>query len=336
MASLLDTRLAASFARLALAGIEREFPNKPEHVFNSAHDAHTPRELHPAFYGCYDWHSSVHTHWLLARLLHRFPDLAPAQAMRDVLERHFSAASLAQEFAYAEGDNRSAFERPYGWAWYFRLVEETSGDPAMREWTARLRPLADLFSSRLQAWLDRQRYPIRTGVHSNTAFALACAWDYSGICADAPLRQAVEAAAVRFFQADRDAPARWEPNGNDFLSPSLAEADLMRRIMNGAHFARWLESFLPGIATAQPAVLFEPVTATDPRDGQGVHLDGLNLSRAWCLRGIAQALEAGDPRRSILLASAAAHLEAGLAQVESGDFLGEHWLATFAVNALCA
>jgi hypothetical protein len=327
---------AASFAGIALEGVSREYPNKPDHTLFSSGDARTPRDLHPAFFGCYDWHSAVHSHWMLARLMRLFPKLSQANAIAAVLADHFSARNIESELAYASHPDRATFERPYGWAWMFRLVQELSewADPQSVQWTTRLRPFAELFAGRLIAFLPRQRYPIRAGVHSNTAFALGFAWDYAKAAGNAELASAVEKTAQRFFGNDRDVPARWEPNGNDFFSPSLIEADLMRRLLEPRHFARWLEGFLPGLATGQPANLLEPAVVSDRSDAQGVHLDGLNLSRAWCLRAVADTLDSGDARQSILLGSADAHLKAGLAHVASGDFLGQHWLGTFAVYAL--
>jgi hypothetical protein len=327
---------ASSFARLALAGVVREFPNKPDHVLGSREDARTPRAFHPAFYGSYDWHSSVHSHWLLARVLRLFPALPEADDIHAVFARHFSQAALSAELAYLDRPNQMAFERSYGWAWLFRLtlemMESTFGDAKVM--TARLKLIADVFAQRWIDYLSRQHYPIRAGVHTNTAFALGFAHDYALGAKIPALAQAVGTAALRFFQGDRDSPARWEPNGNDFFSPGLMEADLMSRLLAGPHFARWLQGFLPGLETGQPTNLLEPAVVSDRADAQGVHLDGLNLSRAWCLRRIAKAHDARDPRREILSASASQHLAAGLAHVESGDFLGEHWLASFAVYAL--
>ena len=327
---------ASIFARIALDGVIREYPNKPEHLFNSRADARTPRQLHPAFYGCYDWHSAVHSHWMLLRILRMFPGLPESAEINAVLNTHFSGKNIAAELDYIQQPGRTSFERPYGWAWMFKLVQEIaeSNDPDLMRWLPQLKPLADVFAARMIAYLPLQHHAIRTGVHSNTAFALGFAWDYAKANGNAKLAATVETSAQRLYGSDRDAPARWEPSGNDFFSPSLIEADLMRRLLNPQHFARWLEGFLPGLATGQPQNLLTPTVVSDRKDPQGVHLDGLNISRAWCMHGIANVLHSLDSRQAILRDGANAHLEAGISRAVSGDFLGEHWLGTFAVFAL--
>ncbi|MBL8382345.1 MAG: DUF2891 domain-containing protein [Burkholderiales bacterium] len=328
--------LASRLARVALAGITREYPHKLDHVHRGPADLHAPRALHPAFYGCYDWHSAVHSHWMLARLLRVCPDLPERAAVLEVFAAHFAAAPLAAELAYIEEPGRAGFERPYGWAWFMQLAAEVAAlpHPEAAAWHARLAPIAAVFARRLVDHLPRQTWPIRAGTHVNTAFALARAWDYAQASADIALADAVRAAALRFYEADRDGAANYEPSGNDFLSPCLVEADLMRRFHDPVAYARWLARFLPGFLGGVAARLLEPVAVSDRADAQGVHLDGLNLSRAWCLAGIAAHLPAGDTRVRALRASARAHLEAGLAHVDSGDFLAEHWLGSFAVAAL--
>jgi Protein of unknown function (DUF2891) len=325
--------VASRFARIALVGVVREFPNKPDHVLTSAADARTPRELHPVFYGCYDWHSAVHTHWLMARLRRTFPALPERMAIDLHFDRHFRSDFIETELAYAADPQRVAFERPYGWAWLFKLAEELhyAGDENARAWSTALRPLTAQFSTRLIDWLPKQQYPVRSGVHSNTAFMLAFAHDYARATGDARMEEAVSSASLRMFADDRLAAIAFEPSGHDFLSPALIEADLMRRVMNRGDFVRWFDGWLPDPARSR---LLTPVEATDRRDPHGGHLDGLNLSRAWCLRGLAAggAMDAGQ-----LSTAAAAHLAAALPHVESGDFLGEHWLATFALHAMtCA
>ena len=324
----LDTRQASSFASLAVAGITREFPHKPDHVLNDAADALTPKAAHPAFYGCYDWHSSVHSHWMLVRVLRLFPSLNEAEAIRVLVSAQLSMENLRGELGYVMQPGRASFERPYGWAWLFKLAEELHAGGESKNWYEAVAPLADCFAERLMDWLPRQRHPIRTGVHSNTAFALAFGLDYAREVGNGALEKTVTRAAMQFFGGDRDAPASWEPGGNDFFSPSLIEADLMRRVLDGAAFESWLNGFLPGLDQSN---LLIPVLVTDRGDPQGVHLDGLNLSRAWCLRGISAALPA---RKKLISAAEQAHLSAGLEHVKSGDFLGEHWLGTFAVYAL--
>jgi hypothetical protein len=327
---------ASSFARLALKGLGKEYPNKLEHVMGGSSDVQGPKALHPAFYGSYDWHSSVHGHWMLARLLRVFPDLPESKEIREILGRHLTAENLKAEVDYFGRKESKPFERPYGWAWLLKLSEELNGwnDPEARTWAKNLRPLADVVAARYLDFFPKQTYPIRTGVHPNTAFGLAFAHDYARSVGDAKLKGLVEDRARSYFAADSDAPAKWEPSGADFFSPSLQEADLMRRVLPSAEFRDWFARFLPGAVQAEPKSLFTPATVTDRTDPQLVHLDGLNVSRAWCMRSIANALPAGDPTRAILTASASRHAESGLAHVASGDYAGEHWLASFAVYLL--
>lgn len=333
---MLTIELASRLAGMALAGVTREYPHKPEHVFNSAADARTPREMHPAFYGCYDWHSSVHSHWMLARLAGRFPNLPEADAIHAVFEAHLTAAALATEHAYLLEPNRASFERPYGWAWLFKLSDELAAwkHAGAASWRQHLDPLACLFRERLIEYLPRQTYPIRAGTHVNTAFALGFALDHAKVTKHEAMARAVREAAIRFFENDRDGPANYEPGGNDFLSPCLIEADLMARLLAPPDFARWLTRFLPGFVGGPAARLLAPAQVSDRADPQGVHLDGLNLSRAWCLAAVERALPPGDQRREALRNAAAIHLRAGLAHVASGNFLGEHWLGSFAAYAL--
>lgn len=334
--------LASRLAQMALAGVTREYPHKPEHLLNAATDLRTPRALHPAFYGCYDWHSAVHSHWMLARLLRAVPALPEAAAILAVFDAHFGAAALAAELDYLHAPNRSGFERPYGWAWFFRLTTEVAalevaalgGVDDAPAWHARLQAIADVFAARLIDHLPRQTYPIRAGTHGNTAFALGFAWDYARASGHEVLAYAIRDAARRLYDTDRDGPALYEPGGNDFLSPCLIEADLLTRFHDPAGFARWLTRFLPGFIGGAAARLLLPARVSDRADAQGVHLDGLNLSRAWCLKAIADHLPPGEPRRAALHAAARTHLQAGLAHVSSGDFLAEHWLGSFAVYAL--
>jgi hypothetical protein len=310
---------AARFAALALACVEREFPNQPGHVMRSAGELTRPRDLHPAFYGCYDWHSSVHGHWLLAYLLRRHPSLPQAGAIRRILDAHLTAENLRVEAEYLK--RNPSFERPYGWAWLLKLAEEAE------PWSAALRPLADAVEARYMEWLPKQTYPIRSGTHTNTAFGLAFALDYAQAFERRDLRELVIERSLAFYSDDRHYPAAWEPGGNDFFSPCLIEADLMRRVL--PDFPRWFAAFLPEI----PPALLEPAIVSDRSDGQLAHLDGLNLSRAWCYFNLASAL----PEKKILREAAEKHLQAGLAHVASGSYAGEHWLATFAAYSLaCA
>jgi hypothetical protein len=329
---------ASAFANLALKGLQKEYPNKPGHVLNSDADAKTPKALHPAFYGSFDWHSSVHGHWMLVRLLRRFPDLPEGKQIRAVVNEHLTAANLKIEADYFNQPNRQSFERTYGWAWALKLAEEVHGwdDADGRTWSKNMQPLADTLVARYLAFLPKQTYPIRTGVHPNTAFGLAFAHDYARAVGHETLRERVAETSRRYYAKDVDAPARWEPDGNDFFSPSLMEADLMWRILPPLEYRAWLKRYLPGIAKGEPKTLFEPAIVADRTDPQIVHLDGLNLSRAWCMNGIASALDAKDPAVARLRASAKLHAEAALKHVASGDYVGEHWLASFAVYLLTA
>lgn len=324
---------ASAFAKLALKGARKQYPNKTGHVQLDDSDTKTPKQLHPAFYGCYDWHSAVHGHWMLVRVLRTYPDLPEAKDIRAVLAENLTAENLKAEVEYFNRGEAKSFERPYGWTWLLKLAEElhTWDDADAKKWSANLKPLADLIAARYVAFFPKQTYPIRAGVHSNTAFGLCFALDYAKTIGDKKLQQTIEERARTYYLKDVDAPARWEPDGADFLSPSLCEADLMRRILPPAEFATWFHKYLPGAAKGEPANLFSPATVTDRTDPQLVHLDGLNLSRAWCLRGILASLPKDDPARKALSESAAKHAEAGLKHVASGDYAGEHWLASFAV-----
>jgi hypothetical protein len=335
---VLTRERASAFARLALAGLRKEYPNKPEHVMAGPADVKTPKELHPAFYGSYDWHSSVHGHWMLARLLRRFPDLPEAGEIRSVLCVNLTEDNLKAEARYFGRPDSKPFERPYGWAWLLKLAEELKDwdDPDARAWARNLGPLADVVVARYLDYFPKQTYPIRTGVHPNTAFGLSFAHDYARSVGNTRLRQLVEERAKAYFGSDVDVPAAWEPGGADFFSPSLMEADLMRRVFSPAEFQAWFRKFLPGAATGEPKALFQPAMVTDRTDPQLVHLDGLNLSRAWAMRSIASALPEGHLAREKLIGAALRHAESALEHVASGNYAGEHWLASFAVYLLSA
>ena len=332
----LDAHLAARFADIARANVVREFPGKPDHVLGSDADLLSPRALHPAFFGSYDWHSCVHMHWLLVHVRRLHPALPRRAAIDDVLDRHLAPANVAAECAYLRRPHAQSFERPYGWTWLLKLSDELalSADSDARRWQVQLAPLARVFVQRYLGWLPKADYPIRYGMHSNSAFALLFALDYARRAGEDDLAALCVDKARRWFGSDRDVPAAWEPSGFDFLSPALVEAELMRRVLPAAEFASWLSSFLPDIAARQPATLFAPVTVSDRADPHIVHLDGLNLSRAWCFRGIAAALAEDDPRAAAARDAAQIHLDAGLRGLDSADYLGEHWLATFAALAL--
>jgi hypothetical protein len=327
---------ASSFAQLALKALTKEYPNKPEHVMNGATDILGPQALHPAFYGAFDWHSSVHGHWMLVRLLRLFPELPERQQIRTLLEEHLTAKNLQAEADYFLQPNRQSFERTYGWAWFLKLAEELRGwdDPDAKRWSSNLRPLTDVIVARYLAYFPKQTYPIRTGVHPNTAFGLSFALDYARAVGQKPLQDLIEERSRTYFAADVAIPAAWEPSGTDFFSPSLMEAELMRRVLSPKEFPIWLRRFLPGLERGEPKTLFAPAQVTDRTDPQLVHLDGLNLSRAWCMQQIAAALPKDDPARRTLVDSAVRHAEAALHHVASGDYMGEHWLATFAVYLL--
>lgn len=335
----LDPALVTRLAQIALEGITREFPNHPAHVLIDAADLRRPRELHPAFYGCFDWHSAVHTHWQLVRLLRLRPTLPEASLIRAALDAHFTPANLAAEASYFAEPGRRSFERPYGWAWLLKLAEDLAAwdDPDAKRWSAALAPLAALIVECYLEFLPRLTYPVRSGVHSNTAFGLSFALDYALATGHEPLRARIVTCALAYYGADREAPAAWEPSGNDFFSPCLSEADLMRRVLSAEQFAAWFAAFLPTLARGEPPQLLTPASVSDRSDGQIVHLDGLNLSRAWCMWGIARVLPPADPRHSVLLAAAEQHAAAGMQGVGSGDYMGDHWLGSFALHMLaCA
>jgi len=336
MRPALTPEVASQFARLALANVAREYPNKLDHVMAGPPDVAAPHELHPAFFGSFDWHSCVHAHWLLVRVLKTHPDLPEAGAIRAALDTTLTSANLEVEVAYLRRPEARAFERPYGWAWLLKLAQDLScwSDDDAHRWSRDLVPLAYMFAERYVEWLADATYPIRHGVHTNTAFALAFALDYARDCDAQVLRDVLEAKARAWYFDDVDAPAAWEPSGVDFFSPVLIEADLMRRVLDAVAFGDWLARFLPGIAQRDPAALFTPAVVSNRCDPHIVHLDGLNLSRAWCWRAIAAALPAGDSRVAIATAAADVHQEAGLRGVGSGEYGGDHWLATFAVLAL--
>jgi hypothetical protein len=331
------TRAQASrFVRGVLVNVEREFPSKLDHVMAGPVDIAAPRALHPAFFGSFDWHSCVHAHWLLVRMLKLHETIPEAAQIRATLNAHLAPANVDTEVDYLRRPESRAFERSYGWAWLLKLAEELAcwGDADAHRWSRDLAPLAYAIVDRYLAWLRAAAYPIRHGVHANTAFALAFAFDYASHCDAGTLREAVAAKARDWYAADVEAPAAWEPSGADFLSPVLTEAALMRRIFVRNEFSAWLARFLPGIQRGEPASLFLPVAVSDRSDPYIVHLDGLNLARAWCWREIAAALDDADPRVAIARSAAALHLRAGLPAIAGADYVGAHWLATFAVLAL--
>lgn len=329
----LDPTAAARFAGLALSCLHREYPNKIAHTMTSDADALPPHRLTPAFYGCFDWHSDVHGHWLLVRLLRLYPNEAFATQARAELARSFTQANIDGEVNYMERSDRVEFERPYGLAWLLKLTAELREwqDPQAQQWAATLHPLELVAAGHLKSWLPKLHYPIRIGEHGQTAFAFGLMWDWAGVAGDTAMRELLTDAARRFYQNDRRCPLSYEPSGQDFLSPCLAEADFMRRVLDKPTFAKWLTGFLPQIPSSAGPTWLSPGVVTDRADPKLAHLDGLNLSRAWMLEGIAHALGPDDRRTPILLATANSHREAALPAVTGEHYVGGHWLGTFAV-----
>jgi hypothetical protein len=315
----LEPGAAQRFADLALACVHQEYPNKLAHVLQSDKDVAPPRQLTPAFYGCYDWHSSVHGHWLLARLSRLSPEAAYAEKTRTALAKSITRESIATEVAYIDGPGRASFERPYGLAWLLQLTGELR--ESQSDLYPVIQPLENAAVARLEAWLPKLSHPVRSGEHSQTAFALGLILD-SGAGGDRLASLARERARA-FYGNDRNCPLAYEPSGEDFLSPCLAEADVMRRVLPREEFAKWLTAFMPEM-TLKPAVV------VDPSDPKLAHLDGLNLSRAWMLEGIASGLPKDDPRVAAFLAASQAHAKAGLASVTGEHYEGGHWLGSFA------
>jgi Protein of unknown function (DUF2891) len=330
---------AAAYAEVALANITREFPVMDFYVWNGPGDVPgLPRDTTPVFYGSFDWHSCVEMHWLLVRLLRVAGDAVPAGAIRTLLNGQFSASGLAAE-AVAVAGRTGAGQRPYGWGWALSLVYETSAldDPDARRWSEAMAPFAEALTERFAGWLPKATYPVRHGLHPNSAFGMSRALPYAAQRAragDTALLDAITTRARAWFGADTDYPGRYEPSGHDFLSPALTEAELMARVLPQAEFPAWLERFLPGIAAGEPAALFTPAVVSDSSDGQIAHLHGLNASRAWCWRRIAESLPDGDPRIGPALAAAGLHADASLPHVVGDDYAVEHWLACYAVLLL--
>lgn len=334
MTMQMTSDMASRFALMALDHLNREFPNKLMHAMSGPQDAKTPRELHPIFYGSYDWHSCVHGYWLLLKLLDNYPQLPQAADIIDVIDRHFTQENVAGEMAYLLQPQHAGFERPYGWAWFLALTQQlnTMELPQAAGWAKNLAPMSRFFENCFSEFLPKATYPLRVGSHFNTAFALALTLDYSRSINHTGLTTLIEETACRWHLEDVNCQA-WEPGGDEFLSPSLMEAELMRRVLPRDAFLAWFGDFLPNLAQCRPVALFTPATVTDRTDGKIGHLDGLNLSRAWCQRSLAAALQADDPRIAPLRDSAERHLSGALAHLDT-DYMGQHWLATFALLAL--
>jgi hypothetical protein len=332
----LDATLAGKFASLALAHVRREYPNKLDHVLNGPEDLRAPSELHPIFYGSFDWHSNVHGYWLLATLYRRFAMLDERPRIRELFDSQLTTDKVEVEVAYLNQPSRGTFERPYGWAWLLMLAAELrrhDTDEA-RRWSVALGPLSDAFAHRFREFLPKATYPIRVGTHFNTAFALALVSEYATAAGDDDLTQLLREKAMAWYARDVDCQA-WEPGGDDFLSPALIEAECMRRVLYKEVWSAWMDRFLPRIVVGEPQTLFVPANVSDRSDGKIAHLDGLNLSRAWCWRSIASSWDASDPRHEVALATADHHLAASLPHV-AGDYAGEHWLSTFVLLAMTA
>jgi len=328
----LDPAVAGRFARLALDCVHREYPNKISHVMSSDADARPPRSLTPAFYGCYDWHSCVHGHWLLARLARLLPRAEFAPAAMKALGESFTPENIAAEARYMNGPGRVSFERPYGLAWLLQLAAELRewDQPAARRWSETLEPLERTARDRIADWLPKLSHPIRIGEHDQTAFAMGLILDWARTASDKEMETLLVSRARDFYLPDRDCPLSYEPSGHDFLSPCLAEADLMRRILEPGPYATWLSGFLPVIPRDGSTAWLEPEVVSDPSDPKLAHLDGLNLSRAWMLEGVASGLPPKDARLGSIRAAAKRHADAGLASVTGVHYEGGHWLGSFA------
>jgi urease accessory protein UreF len=326
----LSEKEVSALAQLPLKCLQQEYPNKLGQVLNDSTQLLSPDELHPVFYGCFDWHSSVHGHWLLVRLLKEFPEMSIAGAIREKLDQQFTAEKVLQEVAFFQTKHNESFERTYGWAWLLKLQEEliTWEDPDAKRWSANLRPLADMIVGKYCAFLPKLVYPIRSGEHINTAFGLTFAYDYAVLMKIDSLKNSIETKARTFYLGDKNYPLSYEPSGYDFLSGGLEEVDLMRRVLTKKEFAQWLKQFLPDLYKKDFTLAVGRVS--DRSDGKLVHLDGLNFSRAWCLYGLARY----DERFAHLREIADAHMAHSLPTVVDGDYMGEHWLASFAVLAL--
>ena len=320
---------ASRLSRLALNCIGQQYPNKLGQVLGDSTYLAEPRALHPAFYGCFDWHSAVHGHWSLVRLLKAYPDIPQAAEIRALLSKNLTKEHIQQEVAFFDDMHNKNYERTYGWAWVLKLAEElqTWDDPQGQQWREAIRPLEALVVQKFIDFLPKLTYPIRVGEHTNTAFALALAWDYAVATKHWELQQLIEFRARDFYFKDQGCPISWEPSGFDFLSPCLEEADIMSRVLDEKEFQDWFAKFLPNWQGMTPAEV------SDRTDGKLVHLDGLNFSRAWVLYSIAQKL---PKQKEQLTALAAQHMAKSLPQITSGDYAGEHWLASFALYALSA
>ena len=332
----LNSATASRFAAAALGHVTREYPNKMDHVLTGPGDVQGPRALHPIFFGSFDWHSCVHGWWTLFTLLRLYPDMPEAPRIKALADALFTPDNVAAETAYLARPGSRGFERPYGWAWLLMLAAEMvrPDTAANRQWSEAIKPLAVAFADRFKAYLPLSNYPVRVGTHYNTAFALRLTSEAAAVLGDDDLVKMCRARSLDWHLTDQDCQA-WEPSQDEFLSPALMEAALMQHMLPDGEFEGWLDQFLPRLDRREPATLFQPASVSDRSDGKIAHLDGLNLSRAWCWREIARALPSDDLRRGIALEAAETHLDAALPHV-TGDYMGEHWLASFALLALLA
>ncbi|MBW2454277.1 MAG: DUF2891 domain-containing protein [Deltaproteobacteria bacterium] len=332
----LDRAQASRLVGLSLGCVDRAFPNKPSHVYDGQETFRPPQDVTPAFYGCFDWHSAVHGHWAMVRVLRRFPELPEAARIRRALDEHLRVAPLGRELAFFQEKRSQTFERPYGWGWLLRLAAELHSwqDDDARRWEAALQPLASFFAGQLTDYLGRLSRPIRAGTHANTAFALVHGLDYARAVGDTDLAKAIEQRSREFYGADTECPTAYEPSGEDFISPCLVEADLMRRVLPPKRFVAWLDAFLPPFDSAKFRPLLETVEVRDRHDPRIGHLIGLFLQRAWCMEGIAAALPKGDPRAALLEKAARLHGHKAITIMFDSGYGGEHWLASFAVYLL--
>jgi hypothetical protein len=322
---------ANSLATLPLECVQKEYPNKLSHTLGSKEDLGEPQTLHPAFYGCFDWHSSVHGNWSMVRLLKEFPNVGEAERMRKILSENITPENIAGEVKYFEGEHNKNYERTYGWGWLLKLAEElhTWDDPLARELEINLQLLTELIAQKIINYLPKLQYPVRVGTHTNTAFALAFAWDYAQTLNNTALQEAIKQRALDFYQNDMDCPLTWEPSGADFLSPCFEEIDLMRRILQKEDFLKWMEQFLPSLQ--QPDFDLAVALVGDREDGQLVHLDGLNFSRAWVLFGLANQY---PKEYGHLTPLAHEHLAYSFPNLIGDNYEGGHWLGTFAIYGL--
>lgn len=322
---------ANRLAAMPLHCMQVEYPNKLNQTLENEDYLKGPKALHPAFYGCFDWHSSVHGHWMLVSLLRQFKGLEQEKEIREKLSENMSPENILAEVAYFHMPQNSSFERTYGWAWVLKLAEELHlwDDPLARELEKNLEPLTALMVDKYLEFLPKLIYPIRVGEHTNIAFGLSLAYDYANTLNHAPLQQMIKKRAMDWFAKDKGCPLAWEPSGFDFLSPCFQELDIMRKVMDKTEFKAWLSDFLPELSTKE--FYLEPGKVIDRTDGKLVHLDGLNFSRAWVLYGL---IKDYPQEYGHLMGVADAHVQYSLPSIVDDNYEGTHWLGSFAIYAL--